>query len=73
MRTALDASDTLASIHAIVTDHLGTPQEVIDERQQVVWQAKTDAFGQARVTYAAATGENPPSVRNELAPARPGL
>jgi RHS repeat-associated protein len=56
MRSAADASDTLPSIYAIVTDHLGTPQQVMDERQQAVWLGDTTAFGQARVLYAAATG-----------------
>lgn len=61
LRTAPDASDTLARIFAIVTDHLGTPQQVMDERQKIVWQANMAAFGQARVTYAATidTGAKP--------------
>jgi RHS repeat-associated protein len=48
----LDASDTMASIYAIITDQLGTPQQVSNERQELVWQGQTTAFGQARVTYA---------------------
>lgn len=51
------AHDSVAQIYAIVADHLGTPQEVLDERQRPVWQAVTAAFGQARVVYAA-TGVN---------------
>jgi RHS repeat-associated protein len=56
MRSEPEASDTLASIYAIVTDQLGTPQQVMDERQQAVWRADTSAFGLTRVLHAAATG-----------------
>jgi RHS repeat-associated protein len=48
----VDASDTVASIYAIITDQLGTPQQVRNEGQQLVWQGQTTAFGQARLTYA---------------------
>ncbi|HJW55774.1 MAG TPA: DUF6765 family protein [Burkholderiaceae bacterium] len=55
-----DAADSVAAVYAIHTDHLGTPQVVTDAGQRVVWQAETDAFGKAQVTYAAmqtTTGE----------------
>jgi RHS repeat-associated protein len=58
MRNVPDASDTRARIYAVVTDHLGMPRQVMDERQHVVWQANTTAFGQTRVTYAEAVGTN---------------
>ena len=48
----LGASDTVASIYAIITDQLGTPQQVRNDSQELVWQGQTTAFGQARVTYA---------------------
>lgn len=58
--SANDAADTIGSIHAIHTDHLGTPQAVTDDQQRIVWQAKTSAFGTTTVTHAAvvpATGK----------------
>jgi RHS repeat-associated protein len=55
-----DASDTGASIYAIHTDHLGTPQAVTDEREQLVWQAETTPFGLAKVTFAAFTSGRKP-------------
>jgi len=64
MRSESDSSDTVAEIYAIVTDHLGTPQEVMDENQQVVWQAVTAAFGQARITYATARANSKPFEMN---------
>jgi RHS repeat-associated protein len=54
----------VAQIYAIVTDHLGTPQEVIDGRSQVVWQATTAAFGQAQVLYAATLANGKPFEMN---------
>lgn len=58
MRAEPDTSDRTARIYAIITDHLGTPQQVVDEDQHMVWHAITAAFGQARVIYAAITGPN---------------
>ena len=46
---------TTGAIHAIHTDHLGTPQVVTNARQKVVWQAHTAPFGQARLTSAPTT------------------
>jgi len=37
-------------IHAIHTDHLGTPQILTDENQQVVWQADYEPFGKVDIT-----------------------
>jgi RHS repeat-associated protein len=54
----VDASDTVASIYAIITDQLGTPQQVRNEGQDLVWQGQTTAFGQARVTYAGKSNLN---------------
>jgi RHS repeat-associated protein len=51
----IDASDSQASIYAIHTDHLGTPQAVTDAQQRLVWQAETTPFGQANVRYASST------------------
>ena len=64
MRTSQASSDRLAHIYAIVTDHLGTPQQVIDEQRQVVWQAVTAPFGQARVTHAASGRHGKPFEMN---------
>ncbi len=44
-----DAFDSTAEIYAVHTDHLGAPQVVTDDRQNVVWQANTDAFGNTLV------------------------
>lgn len=52
LRKIPDASDMRSRIYAIVTDHLGTPQQVLDECQRIVWQADTTAFGETHVTYA---------------------
>lgn len=60
MRTEGKARSSLPQVFAIVADHLGTPQEVLDERRQAVWQAATAAFGQARVTYAAVSKNGKP-------------
>jgi RHS repeat-associated protein len=48
-----ERSDTSGHIYAIVGDHLGTPELVLDENQKVVWQADTNPFGKARVRFAA--------------------
>jgi RHS repeat-associated protein len=50
------SADSTANIYAIHTDHLGTPQAVTDENEQLVWQAETTPFGQAKVKFAAVTG-----------------
>jgi RHS repeat-associated protein len=47
-----DATDSIASIYAIHTDHLGTPQVVTDAGQHIVWQARTSAFGEATIVHA---------------------
>ncbi len=41
--------DNTPSIYTIHTDHLGTPQQVSNEAQEVVWQGDYDAFGQVTV------------------------
>ena len=46
-----DQFDATANIYAVHADHRGAPQVVTDERQNVVWQADTDAFGNATVRY----------------------
>jgi RHS repeat-associated protein len=43
-----DGADS--QLYALHTDHLGTPQLATDDRQQVVWQARYSAFGQATIT-----------------------
>ncbi|QYG06667.1 RHS repeat-associated core domain-containing protein [Janthinobacterium sp. PAMC25594] len=53
MRSEDAPSDRLPRIYAIITDHLGTPQQLVDEQRQLVWQALTAPFGLARVTFAA--------------------
>ena len=52
---APQADDSVAAVYAIHTDQRGAPQVVTDRKQRIVWQADTDAFGQARIRYAAQT------------------
>ena len=42
-------ADNNASIYTIHTDHLGTPQQVSNDKQEIVWQGEYDAFGQVTV------------------------
>ncbi|TSB21670.1 RHS repeat-associated core domain-containing protein, partial [Psychrobacter sp. YGAH215] len=44
--------DNNASIYTVHTDHLGTPQQLSDSKQQTVWQGEYDAFGQVTVKAA---------------------
>ncbi|TSB21766.1 DUF2778 domain-containing protein [Psychrobacter sp. YGAH215] len=37
------------SIYTIHTDHLGTPQQVSNNKQEIIWQGEYDAFGQVTV------------------------
>jgi RHS repeat-associated protein len=37
-------------VYAIHSNHLGVPQLVTDSRQRIVWQAKSTAFGDARIS-----------------------
>ena len=41
--------DNNPSIYTIHTDHLGTPQQVTNEQQEIVWQGEYDAFGNVTV------------------------
>ena len=41
--------DNNTSIYTVHTDHLGTPQQVSNDKQQTVWQGEYDAFGQVTV------------------------
>jgi RHS repeat-associated protein len=66
MSTASNASNAAFTIYAVISDHLGTPQQVIDENQQVVWKAETTPFGQAHVTHAAITSANAKPFRMNL-------
>lgn len=42
-------TDNNASIYTIHTDHLGTPQQVSNNKQEIIWQGEYDAFGQVTV------------------------
>ncbi|WP_201587166.1 RHS repeat-associated core domain-containing protein [Psychrobacter sp. HII-4] len=42
-------TDNNASIYTIHTDHLGTPQQVSNNKQEIIWQGDYDAFGQVTV------------------------
>ena len=42
-------TDNNASIYTIHTDHLGTPQQVSNNKQEIIWQGGYDAFGQVTV------------------------
>ena len=48
-----DPFDATATIYAVHADQRGAPQVVTDARQNVVWQADTDAFGNAVIRHAA--------------------
>ena len=37
------------AMHIVISDHLGTPQMLLDENKNVVWQANYDEFGQANI------------------------
>ncbi len=41
--------DNNPSIYTIHTDHLGTPQQVTNDQQEIVWQGEYDAFGNVTV------------------------
>jgi RHS repeat-associated protein len=43
-------SDTGSEIFYYHSDHLGTPQLLTDENQNVVWEAHYDPFGEAHIT-----------------------
>ncbi|MFZ5759521.1 MAG: RHS repeat-associated core domain-containing protein [Thermodesulfobacteriota bacterium] len=47
-----------AGIYYFLTDHLGTPQKLIDETGQVVWQANYLPFGQAMIDPASTVENN---------------
>lgn len=61
-----DVSNTATTIYVVITDHLGTPQQAIDEDQRVVWKAETTGFGHARVMLAAITDVNAKTFRMDL-------
>lgn len=42
-------ADKTPSIYTVHTDHLGTPQQVSNEQQEIVWQGEYDSFGQVTV------------------------
>ena len=46
---ALISNGTIDTLH---TDHLGTPQVITDENQNVVWQADYEPFGRVNITTA---------------------
>ena len=48
----LFAKDLKAETYFFHNDHLGTPQVVTDENQEVVWEAEYDPFGRATETVA---------------------
>lgn len=60
------ADGTVARLSAIHTDHLGVPQAMTDGQQRVVWQARSDAFGAATVSYAAQVDGKPMEMRLRL-------
>ena len=41
--------ETFAYPHRQPSDHLGTPQKIIDSQGQIVWAAKATAFGETEV------------------------
>ncbi|MGV7207018.1 DUF6765 family protein [Oxalobacteraceae bacterium A2-2] len=59
-RDTVDSSDSLASIYDIVTDHLGTPQVVLNAQQKIIWQAATGPFGETRLLHSGANKKAQP-------------
>ncbi len=63
-----------AGLFYIHTDHLGTPQILTDETQQVVWVADYQPFGQATLTKESVTfnlrfpGQRQPRIEIEMPP-----
>jgi RHS repeat-associated protein len=45
--------DSAGRVYAILTDHLGMPQTVLDQARNPVWTAETTVFGKASVLYTA--------------------
>ncbi len=43
-------NDPVDNLHYYINDHLGTPQQTLDESQVVTWEAEYEAFGEAIVT-----------------------
>ena len=66
---------TDATVCAVHTDHLGTPQAVTDASQHVVWQADTSAFGIRRNAHrlCQASYAKPAGIRTEPAFAGSGV
>lgn len=49
-------------LYAVHTDHLGTPLQVTDAKQQIVWQAEYDIYGRASVRqHSLHSGASPPT------------
>jgi len=63
------ASASIATMYAIHTDHLGTPQAVTNLDQDVVWQARVSPFGQAEILH---TGSSAGSDRFDMKLRLPG-
>ncbi|MDJ0863508.1 MAG: RHS repeat-associated core domain-containing protein [Gammaproteobacteria bacterium] len=58
-------------VYYIHTDHLGTPQVITDQNQEVAWQADYEPFGEATVTTAVI--ENPLRLPGQYFDAETGL
>lgn len=54
------AGDSIATVYAIHTDQLGTPQAVTDHDGRIVWQGRADPFGKMRIAYAAMSESGAP-------------
>jgi len=45
--TPITTTTTTNGLYYVHNDHLGTPQTITDQQQQIVWQANYDPFGKA--------------------------
>jgi len=48
--TASNASNSVGDIQYYINDHLMAPQQLVDEDQNITWQATYEAFGAVDIT-----------------------
>ncbi|MES2408654.1 MAG: RHS repeat-associated core domain-containing protein [Pseudomonadota bacterium] len=55
-------ADGNARLYAVHTDHLGTPLQITDADQRIVWQAEYDVYGRATIqNHSLHSGASPPA------------
>ncbi|MFW5451640.1 MAG: RHS repeat-associated core domain-containing protein [Methylophagaceae bacterium] len=55
LKLIIPSTSTPAGVVYVHNDHLGTPQTITDQSQQIVWQASYTPFGEATITTEAIT------------------